>query len=73
MVSKEKELELLDAFTDKLNELKMKEDALKKTKKWAAAEKELLKAWHELIAINPAARYFDEEISQTLHPEYFYD
>lgn len=73
--SKEKKLEMLNDFTDKLDNMKMMggNPENRKTSEWKAAEKDLLKTYHALLAIDPVSKCFDEEISQTLHPEYFYD
>lgn len=76
MVSKEKELEMLDEFSSILGTMKslrMEEEEPEKNPIWKELEKSLMKIWHELIVTNPANRYFGQEISETLHPEYFLD
>lgn len=71
MVSEKEELNLLDTMISYLNKLDDMPLSSKDTEEWKSLEKELMELYHKLVAINPANRYFGEEISQTFHPEYF--
>jgi len=75
MVSEKEEKELEDKLTDFIGELRSmgySSPEKRGTAEWNEKEKELKDTWHKLIAIDPVYRYYGQEISETLHPEYFF-